>query len=99
MTDANFGRIDFLDGVPFFTAIIQIPQRFQIVNGSSTLEAGVRLLPFILVVPISTAFASLSASKLKLPPIFLFTMGCVLQTVGAALMSTSPVNVEPSAYG
>ena len=92
-------RADFLAGVPFFVTIIQIPQRFQIVNGTSTLEAGVRMLPFILGVPISTAFASISASKLKMPPIYLFALGCVFQSVGTGLMSTLPVDMGPKDYG
>lgn len=96
---SHIPRADFLAGVPFFVTIIQIPQRFQIVNGTSTVEAGVRMLPFILLVPISTAFASMSASKLKLPPIYLFAVGCILQSIGTGLMSTLPLDIGPRNYG
>lgn len=92
-------RVDFLAGVPFFVTIIQIPQRFQLVNGTSTLESGVRMLPFILGIPISTAFTSMSASKLQVPPIFLFALGCCLQIVGAVLLSNSSVDIRPQTYG
>ena len=95
----HFRRADFLAGAPFFVTRIQIPQRFQIVNGTSTLEAGVRMLPFILAIPISTAFASISTSKLRMPPIYLFALGCIFQSVGTGLMSTLPVNMGPKDYG
>lgn len=57
------------------------------------------MLPFILSIPLSTAFASMSASKLKIPPIFLLALGCVLQTIGTALMAMLPVQVEGRMYG
>ncbi|KAA6409872.1 MAG: hypothetical protein FRX48_06485 [Lasallia pustulata] len=57
------------------------------------------MLPFILGVPISTCLASVFASKLKVPIILLFALGCVLQTVGTALMSTLPVDTSPRTHG
>ena len=46
-TFADQARTIFLTGFPYFIAIINLPQRFQIVNGNSPIEAGVRLLPLL----------------------------------------------------
>ena len=92
-------RIDILAGVPMYVALIQIPQRFQTVNGTSTLEAGIRLLPFALTTPISSVLATIAASRLQVPPIFILFLGAILQTVGTALLSTSSITVGPATYG
>lgn len=44
-------------------------------------------------------FASISTSKSRLPPVFIFLLGAILQTVGCALMSTLGVHVGSKAYG
>lgn len=46
-TFADQARTIFLTGFPYFIAIINLPQRFQIVNGKSPIQAGVRLLPLL----------------------------------------------------
>lgn len=46
-TFADEARTIFLTGFPYFIAIINLPQRFQIVNGKSPIQAGVRLLPLL----------------------------------------------------
>jgi hypothetical protein len=37
----------FLTGFPFFIVIINLPLRFQLVNGDTPLMAGVRLIPML----------------------------------------------------
>lgn len=37
----------FLTGFPFFTVIINLPLRFQIVNGDSPVMAGLHLVPML----------------------------------------------------
>lgn len=40
-------RITFLIGFPFFVVIINLPLRFQIVNGDGPIMAGVHLIPML----------------------------------------------------
>ena len=67
-----------------------IPQRFQLVYGTSGLDAGVRLIPFTAAIPVSSIFASTLAGKYKVPPLYLIIAGSCLQVLGFALMGTLP---------
>lgn len=78
----------FLLGMPFFTCLIQIPQRFQDINGTSALAAGVRLLPFTVFSPLASALAGVLTGKLKISPILVLVVGGIFQTIGLSLMST-----------
>ncbi|EPE26976.1 MFS general substrate transporter [Glarea lozoyensis ATCC 20868] len=72
-------------GVPFTAIIIEYPQRFQVVNCASSLNAGVRLLPFSLPCALGSALTGGLTSSLRIPPIFVVLAGTILQTVGLAL--------------
>ncbi len=99
---ANSDRNAFLTGFPFMSAIITIPQRYQVVNGTTAVDAGIRMLPLLLCSPIATVLASLLLSKLKLPPLYVLLAGCSLQTLGVGLFSSldsSNLDVSPSQYG
>jgi len=85
-----------LTGAPFTVAIIQIPVRAQAVNGISALNAGIRLLPFALLVPIGSIMSASIAGRAKIPPIYIFLCGSVIQTVGFALLSISPTTTNES---
>ncbi|KAI9842654.1 MAG: hypothetical protein M1837_007021 [Sclerophora amabilis] len=91
----------FLVGAPFTVAVIQIPQRFQAVNGTTPLGAGVRLLPFAFASPVGSFVSSIIAGKAKVPPIYLILVGAVLQVVGYALLSTISTGseIQPAQYG
>lgn len=69
-------------------AIISIPQRFQVVNGTNAIDAGIRMLPLLLCSPFATVFASLLLTKLRLPPLYVLLAGCGLQTLGVGLFSS-----------
>ncbi|KUJ10779.1 MFS general substrate transporter [Mollisia scopiformis] len=84
---------------PFTVAVIQIPQRDQAVGATSPIRAGVNLLPFTLMLSVGSIFASISTSRSRAPPMFVFLVGAILQTVGCALMSTLGVHVGSKAYG
>lgn len=71
-----------------------IPQRFQLVYGTSGLDAGVRLIPFTLLMPFGTVLASTLAGRLKVPPLYLILTGSCLQVIGFALLGTLPTSTE-----
>jgi hypothetical protein len=71
-----------------------LPQRFQLVYGTSGLEAGVRLIPFTAVIPIGSIFASVLAGRAKIPPVYLLIFGSVLQVLGFALIGTLPSTLD-----
>ena len=99
---SDTSRNAFLTGFPFMAAIITIPQRFQVVNGTTAVEAGTRMLPLLLCSPIATILASVLISKLKLPPLYVLLAGCSLQTLGVGLFSSldpSRLDVPPFQYG
>ena len=91
-------RINFLSGAPFTVAVIQVRQRFQTVSGSSALIARTRLLPFTLSISVDSALVSVLGCKLRIPPISVILFGSILQTVGAALMSTLLAEVNGKNY-
>lgn len=71
-----------------------IPQRFQLVYGTSGLDAGVRLIPFTAAIPVSSIIASTLAGKYKVPPLYLIIAGSCLQVLGFALLGTLPSTFE-----
>ncbi|KAF2464555.1 MFS multidrug transporter-like protein [Lindgomyces ingoldianus] len=79
-----------LTGGPFTVCVIQIPQRFQAVNGLSSLDAGIRLLPFAIASPFGSALSPAICKKCKVPPVYLCFVGSALQIIGFALLSTLP---------
>jgi Na+/melibiose symporter-like transporter len=88
-------------GGPWFVAIFQLPQKFQIVHGVSTLGAGVRLMPFTFSAPVGAVVTSTIAGKLKVPPLYLIIIGSILQVIGFALLATLPGSsvLHPRTYG
>ncbi|KAI0015069.1 MFS general substrate transporter [Xylariomycetidae sp. FL0641] len=81
-------------GAPFFCTIFQLPQRFQIVNGLSPVEAGLRFIPFTVASPVGSAVAPAISKLGKVPPIYLVIAAAFLQVVGLALLSTLPNSQE-----
>jgi MFS family permease len=88
----------FLGG-PWFVAIFQLPQRFQVIHGSSGTMAGVQTMPFTFAAPLGSAFASILAKKG--PAIYVVILSGVLQTIGFALLAFVPVTsgVPARVYG
>ncbi|KAI1342767.1 putative multidrug resistance protein fnx1 [Xylariaceae sp. FL0016] len=80
-------------GGPIYVSYVLIPQRFQLVYGLSGLDAGVRLIPFTVMVPLGTIFASTLAGKLKIPILYIFLAGASLQVLGFALLGTLPTSL------
>ena len=97
---ASCYRNTFLVGVPFTVAVIELPLRFQAVNGMTPFNAGVGLLPFAFCSPFGSAIAAMVASKLKVMPIYILFVGATLQTIGVILLSFlgTSENVQPAQY-
>lgn len=72
--------------------IFQLPQRFIVVDQVSTLNAGIRLIPFTLASPFGSAISAAVAGKAKIPPIHIVIFASALQVVGFALLSTLPTS-------
>lgn len=94
-------RNTFLVGTVFTTCIIQIPLRLQAVNNLSTFDAGVRLLPYGVLVPFASFVAAAIIGKSKLPPQFVLVLGAAFQTIGISLMSKLPTSgdIRKAQYG
>ncbi|KAF1974063.1 MFS general substrate transporter [Bimuria novae-zelandiae CBS 107.79] len=76
----------FLGGC-WFCTIFQLPQRYQVVHGTSPLGAGIRSIPFIASAPISSAVSAAFAKK-GVPPIYLVVGASALEVVGFSLLGT-----------
>lgn len=81
-------------GGPTVIGMFIIPQRFQLVYGTSGLDAGVRLIPFTAAIPVSSVFASSLVGKYKVPPLYLILSGSCLQVLGFGLLGTLPATLE-----
>ncbi|KAI0399317.1 putative multidrug resistance protein fnx1 [Xylaria palmicola] len=81
-------------GGPTVICMFILPQRFQLVYGTSGLEAGVKLIPFTAVIPIGSIFASILSGRFKIPPVYLLILGSTLQVLGFALIGTLPSTLD-----
>lgn len=75
------------------TTTIQLPQRFQLVNDLTPIDAGVKIIPFGVAFPFGAILANRVIGSLKVPFMYVLIVGAVLQTVGYALLTT----LRPSA--
>ncbi|EON97493.1 putative mfs multidrug transporter protein [Phaeoacremonium minimum UCRPA7] len=91
--------VGFFTGPPFMTVIINLPQRFQAVNGLSPFDAGIHLLPLLLCSPFATAICGSLASKLNVPPFYILITGASLQLLGVGLASSVGINGDKQMYG
>ena len=81
-----------LSGAPFTITAVNLPLRFQTVNDASPLGAGIKLIPFAVLVPVGSAVASVFMGIAKIPPIYLTFIGAMIQVAGYTLLSTTPAN-------
>lgn len=82
--------------------IVNLPQRFQAVNGLSPTAAGIRLLPLLLCSPFASGLSGLLVTKAKVPPAYLLILGSALQLLGVGLTSSLPStqqSIRPAQYG
>ncbi|KAJ5318018.1 major facilitator superfamily domain-containing protein [Penicillium antarcticum] len=91
----------FTTGLPLTVCIILLPQRFQTVNGSSPIGAGVKLLSFALSCPVGIIGCSILAGRIKVPFFYISLFGIIFQIIGLFLYSSidSIVQVWPGQFG
>jgi hypothetical protein len=80
----------FFAGAPFYTMLLVLPQRFEIVSKVSPTEAGVRLLPLMLLLPIMLFALSILARKFQIPTLFAIVGAAVLVSISLGILSTAP---------
>lgn len=78
----------FLGGC-WFCTIFQLPQRYQVVHGTSPLGAGIRTIPFIASAPLSSALSA-AISKKGVPLLYLVIGASILEVIGFGLLGTIP---------
>ncbi|KAL4979749.1 major facilitator superfamily domain-containing protein [Aspergillus desertorum] len=93
--------LTLLSGVPLTTLVLELPGRFQILNDTSALASGVRILPLTLTIAISSAVAGALTARGRVPPFVVFSIAAVLQVVGLGLLYSVPADSPLSArlYG
>lgn len=79
----------FLTGFPFMTLTVYLPQRFQIQNGLSPVDSGIRMLPLLLVSAFGVGLGGVVNSK-KNVSFYTLMVALSLQLIGLGLMSTLP---------
>lgn len=77
-----------LSCIPYNIILIDIPQRFQTVYGTTPFGAGVRLIPFNFSIALSGTLVNVIAAKTRIPPVYIFLTGSIIQLLGLALFST-----------
>ncbi|KAI1205341.1 putative multidrug resistance protein fnx1 [Annulohypoxylon truncatum] len=82
----------FMTGSVSVTCIIQLPIRYQTTVGASPLQAGVRLLPFVMCGPIGVTLVAMLSKKRRVPPIYIGLVGSIFQMLGLIFMARGPPN-------
>lgn len=90
----------FCTGFPYFVAIINLPQRFQIANGNTPIMAGVHLLPLLCSMALGSGLGGAVSSKKNFTSHTLIVASCLI-LLGCGLMSTikKSVAIDPAVYG
>ena len=84
-------RSGFFTGFPFMVIIIFLPQRFQIENNLSPVDAGVKMLALLLLSAFGAGLAGFICSKKNLSW-YLLVLSNVLQVIGLGLLSSVPTS-------
>lgn len=81
----------FLMGFSFYSCIIELPQRFQSVNGTSAARAGILLLALTLITPVGAMISGLVMGR-YIPAEYIMIIANIIILIGVALLSTLPVH-------
>lgn len=95
-----FRSVALLTGFPLFLTVIQLPERFQIVNSTSPIGAGVRLMPLLFASAFGSSFAGFCSSR-KNNTFWTLLGASSLMLIGCGLMSSvsGRPSLQPSMYG
>lgn len=92
----------FFAGSAFLSAIIVLPQQFQVVYGDSPGRAGYQLLCVTLISPVFSGVAGFLMQKRLTPPLYILIIGQSLIVLGCGLassVSTSTRSFPRAEYG
>lgn len=92
----------FFTGIAYLTMVIDLPQKFQVVNGDSAFKAGYRLLALMMSFSLAAIVSSILTEKKRVPPMYTLFAAASLQILGLALMttlSTTSHAFPPAQYG
>lgn len=98
ITDPGYSSV-FLTGFPYIVAVVTLPERFQTVNGASSLMAGVYLLPLLGASAVGSYLGGAISSKRNLTS-YTLIVSALLQMAGCGLLSTigDAINIMPRQY-
>ncbi|KAI1180244.1 drug resistance transporter [Nemania sp. FL0916] len=82
----------FFTGAVSITCIIQLPIRYQTTLGVNPLQAGIKLLPFVLFGPVGAALTAGLSKNRRVAPVYVGLFGVILQILGLAFLSSVPVD-------
>lgn len=82
----------FFVGSAFLAVVINMPQKFQVVLGSSPFQAGYRLLTLTICTPLGSAMAVILTQKLRIPPVYVLLGAAMVQVLGTALLTTVSIH-------
>ncbi|KAI6093015.1 hypothetical protein F4821DRAFT_253759 [Hypoxylon rubiginosum] len=90
----------WLSGMVMTVTIVQIPQRFMIVDRLSPIDSGVRLLPFAAVMVSTSVLVTVAIAKFKVFAVTSLILGALLEIAVVAGFSraSTHVGIEPSQY-
>ncbi|KAE8372688.1 major facilitator superfamily domain-containing protein [Aspergillus bertholletiae] len=83
-----------LSGVPFVTLVLELPLRFESINGLSGLNSGICILPFTLTIAFGSALTGGLTARGRVPPIMVLLVATMLQILGMGLLYSVPVTAD-----
>ena len=91
----------FFTGAVFLSLAVYLPQRFQLLNGSSPFLSGVYILPLTISGPLGGMITGLLLTKFRVPPLYIMVAGATLQLIGLALFGGQTTNngIPGAIYG
>lgn len=94
-------RFSFLSGIPYNILIINVPQRYQDVTGTSPLTAAIRLLPFNIFISFTGFVVNGFIAKRGVACVWILFVGSLLQIGGLAWFCVLPEDgtIPTTIYG